>query len=88
MKIKMVRVTYGELRSEGHPTYGNKRHEVTFEATVENDDDPRFVMLALHQRAKVSVEEMFSGRKMDPPKSFGFDPEEDCGLAQAGEEGR
>ncbi len=38
MRITKVAVEYSELRSTGHPEFGNKRYGVGYEAEVSEDD--------------------------------------------------
>lgn len=55
MKIDRIAVTYGELRSMGYPSYSNKRHELTLEATLEPGESARTVKDRLHELAKREV---------------------------------
>ena len=59
MKIERVTVTYGELRSTGYPTFSNKRHELTLEATLEPGESARTVKDRLHELAKREVRVAF-----------------------------
>jgi len=55
MKINKVAVTYGELRSTGYPTFSNKRHELTLEASLEPGESARNVKDRLQDLAKREV---------------------------------
>ena len=59
MKIEKVSVTYGELRSAGYPTFSNKRHEITLEASLQPGDSARTVKEKLSEIAKREVKRAF-----------------------------
>ncbi len=59
MKIEKVTVTYGELRSTGYPTFSNKRHELTLEASLGPGESARTVKDRLHELAKREVRKAF-----------------------------
>ena len=64
MKIDRVAVTYGELRSTGFPTFSNKRHELTLEASLEPGESARAAKDRLYELAKREVCKAF-GDNMD-----------------------
>jgi hypothetical protein len=59
MKIKGVRVVYGELRSTGYPNYSNKRHEIALEADLTEGDTARGVCERLRAIAMQEVKKLF-----------------------------
>lgn len=62
MKIDTVGVTYGELRSEGFPTFSNKRIEVTLSAKLEKGETPEEVKNRLYDLAKGTVKQKFGDK--------------------------
>jgi len=59
MKINRVEVTYGELRSEGYPTFSNRRYELTLGAELESGESARMAETRLFELAKREVRGMF-----------------------------
>jgi hypothetical protein len=59
VKIEKVAVTYGELRSTGYPTFSNKRHELTLEASLEPGESARAAKDRLCELAKREVRKAF-----------------------------
>lgn len=59
MKINKVAVTYGELRSNGYPSFSNKRYEVTLEAELQQGETAGYVKQRLTEIAVREVRKYF-----------------------------
>ena len=67
MKIDRVTVGYSELRSEGHPTYGNKKHSLELSACPERGETPESVRVRLVSLCKQLVMAELGDHAIDDP---------------------
>ncbi len=58
MKITYVYVDYSELRSTGHPEFGNKKYGVGYVVKVDDGEDARDVRRELMEKAICDVKQL------------------------------